>query len=790
MIISICYFCKSITIFSGLKNSARHNIFFATLTGLILAAFLSSCNPTKYVPADKMLLNKYKTEVSDKSVKTETLKTYIKQKPNKRIFGWIRFHLGLYNFSNIKKEKGIHKFLRKIGEEPVIYDPYLTEKSLNQLDIYMKNKGYYNAKISDSVYFKGKKANVYYYIEPGKPYIIRDIAYSIKDTGIGRIYFADTTNNLIKRGDKFDKDVVLQNERTRIERLMKVNGYYNFSREYVFFNWDSALHKVNVEVQIENPMNTSTGKESIHRQYKIRNILVSGIPDPSDPAGYNSINKDTIEVGKNIYLTDIKKLRINPKSFVQFIYIQSGRLYSEASIEETYTHVSSLNLFKLVDIKFAELSNLPDTSNYLWLDCNIRLSPAVTQSYSADLEGTNSSGNIGGGVHFNYRHINLFGNAELFDLKVRGSIEFLRERNTNKYAPGQEFGIESTIKFPTFLIPARNKNFIKKYNPKTLLSLSYNYQDRPEFIRTVANIGFGYNWKQSRFQEHIFRPFEINFVDIKKPSPEFEKLISGTYLESSYRDHLITNMSYSYIYNSQNIKKSQDFDYFRVNIEPAGNTLSLFNSKFKRASDSISSYYEVLGIQYSQYLKTDFEYKYYNIINSTNNIVYRAFAGVAYPYGNARAIPFEKKYFSGGANGLRGWQARSLGPGTSVEDTTSSSKYPNSTGDIKIELNFEYRFKLFWKLEGAFFMDAGNIWAIRKEDNREGGWFQPKSFYKEFAMDSGLGFRFDFSFFIFRTDIGMKMRDPSLPEGERWILGNRKLVRDDFAFQIGIGYPF
>jgi outer membrane protein assembly factor BamA len=775
--------------FLRLKNSKHYTIQFNILTGLVIAFILASCNPTKYVPADKNLLNKYDIEVVDKSIKPESLKGYVKQKPNKRIFGWIRFHLGLYNLSNIQKEKGIHKFLRKIGEEPVIYDPYLTEKSMNQLGIYMKNKGYYNASISDSVIFKGKKANVTYYIKAGKPYTIKDITYAIEDTGIRKFYFADTINSLIKRGDLFDKDLVLQNERTRIERIMKTNGYYNFSREYVFFNWDSLFHKVNVEIQIENPINTNIGKEDFHKQYKVRKIIASRMPDPSVPNTYDN-NNDTIDAGRNIFLTDIQKLRINPKSFVQFIYIQSGRLYNESSIEETYTHVSSLNLFKLVDIKFTELTNLPDTSNYLWLDCNIRLSPAVSQSYSADLEGTNSSGNIGGGVHFKYRHINLFGNAELLDLKVRGSIEFLKESKTNKYAPGQEFGIESNIKFPTFLIPVRNKSFIKKYNPKTLLSLSYNYQDRPEFIRTVANIGFGYQWKQSRFQEHIFRPFEINYVDIKELSDDFEKFISGKYIENSYRDHLITNMSYSYIYNSQNIKKNQNFDYFRVNIESAGNTLSLFNKQFTKRSDSISSYYQVLGIQYSQYLKTDFEYKYYNIINPTNNFVYRIFVGAAYPYANARAIPFEKRYFSGGANGLRGWQARSLGPGSSIEDTASWARYPNSTGDIKIELNFEYRFKLFWKLEGAFFMDAGNIWAIRKEDNREGGWFQPNSFYKELAMDSGLGFRLDFSFFIFRTDIGMKMRDPSQPIGERWILGNRKLVRDDFAFQIGIGYPF
>jgi outer membrane protein assembly factor BamA len=777
--------------YCGLKNTRCHNIFAASLTGIFTVLLLFSCNPAKYVPKDKHLLYSSKVKIIDKAVKRDAPKSYIKQKPNKKIFGWIRFHLGLYNLSNIKKDKGIHKFLRKIGEEPVIYDPYLKERSLNQLKIFMENKGYYNSMIYDSVYFNGKKASVVYYIDGGKPYTIRDIQYSIGDTSISNIYFTDTLNTFLKRGDLFDKDVVLQNERIRIERLLKTNGYYSFSREYVFFEADTNLttRQVNLEVQIKNPVNVSTGVETTHKQYKVRELVISRMPDPL--AENANEENDTIEAGKGIYLTDIENLKINPRSFVQFLYIQPGKLFNENSVEETYSHVSSLNLFKLVDVKFSELTDLPDTSKFIWLDCKIRLVPSSLQSYSTDLEGTNSSGNIGGAVNFNYQHINLFGNAEVLNMKFRGALESLTEKYSKTISRTEEFGVEANIRFPTFLIPVRTENFIKKYNPKTNLSLSYNYQKRPDFTRTVANVGFGYNWKETRHKEHIFRPLEINYVDIPNTSPSFDSIISGTYLESSYRPHLITVMAYSYIYNNQNIKKNQDFRYFRINAESAGNILSLFDSKFEIENDSAFSYNKVLGIQYSQYLRGDVEFKYYNYINPTNNTVYRFFAGLAYPYGNARAIPFEKRYFSGGANGLRGWQLRSLGPGSfSDDDTTRIRKFPNSTGDIKLEINFEYRFKLFWKLEGAFFMDAGNIWAIRKEDNRAGALFEWDKFYKEFAMDSGLGFRFDFSFFLVRTDIGMKLRDPSEPEGNRWIPGSRKFTRSDFVFNLGIGYPF
>jgi len=751
-----------------------------------------SCNPSKYVPEEKYLLYSSKVRINDKSISQDALKSYIRQKPNKKIFGFIRFHLGLYNLSDIKKQTGINKFLRNIGEEPVIYDPNLTDKTLVQLKKYMENKGYYNSGISDSVQFRGKNAYVVYNIDAGKPYTIRNIRYAISDTIIRNLYFSDTINSTVKPGGLFDKDVAFQNERTHIEKLLRVNGYYNFTKEYVFFEADTFLStkQVDLLVQIKNPEIVSTGQEVKHKVYKVRKLVVTSVPNLLDNSD-SVITSDTIDAGKGIYLTDIRKLRLNPKSFVQFIYIQPGKIYNENSVDETYTHVSSLNLFKLVDIKFSEV-NLPDTSEFVWLDCSLRLSPSSLQSYSTDLEGTNSSGNIGGAVNLKYQHINLFSNAEVFDLKLKGAIESLKETKTSSISRSEEFGVEANIKFQTFLIPARTRNFIKKYNPKTLLSLSYNYQNRPDYARRVANLGFGYTWRQSRYQEHIFRPFEVNFVDIKKTSPYIDSLILvSAYYASSYRDHMIVDLSYSYIYNNQNIRKNRNFSYFRLNLESAGNGLSLFNNKLEEAGDSSFRYHKLLGIQYSQYLRGDIEYKYYNIINPFSRTVYRFFAGLAYPYGNAHAIPFEKQYYSGGSNGLRGWQLRSLGPGSySDTSTVNAKRYPNSSADLKLEVNFEYRFKLFWVLEGGFFMDAGNIWAIRKDDTRPGALFQWNRFYKEIALDSGLGFRFDFSFFLVRLDFGLKMRDPSQAAGNRWILGTRKLTSDDYAFNIGIGYPF
>jgi len=774
-----------------LINSIRNKLYRIIKVSILLSLLITSCNPTKYVPDDKYLLNSVKIQIKDKSVKEQALKSYLKQKPNKKILGWFRFHLGVYNLSNIKKEKGFNKFLReKIGEKPEIYDPYLKTKTVTQFRIFLKNKGYYNPVIKDSVNFNKKKANIIYYIEGGKPYTIRNIKYAIQDTNILKICMADSANSLLKRGELFDIDFVLQNDRVRLERLLRNNGYYNLNKEYIFYPADTFLnHQVDLSIEIQNPVSLPINNTSVqHKQYKVRQIIISGMLDPQDIKTIRTTN-DTIDTGKGILIKDIKVLRINPRSFIQFIYIQPGKLYSENSVEETYTHVSSLNLFKMVDIKFTELNTLPDTSDFLWLDCNIKLSPSPLQSYQTDLVGTNSSGNIGGALNLSYQHINLFRNAEVLDVKIQGAVESLREKTTADISRTTEIGIEANIKFPKFLIPVRNENFIKKNNPKTNLTLAYNYQHRPEYKRTVANASFGYAWKETRLKEHVFKPLEVNYVDISDPSDDFNSYISGTILESSYRPHLITSISYSYIFNNQNIKKNRNFRYFRFNTESAGLGLSAFNSYLEKASDSLLTYHKLLGIQYSQYVRSDVEFKYSKIINSYSNLMYRAFAGLALPYGNASAIPFEKRYFSGGSNGLRGWQLMDLGPG-SYADTSQSQRYPNSTGDVKLELNVEYRFKLFWILEGALFVDAGNIWAITKEDNRPGALFQWDKFYKDIAIDSGIGLRFDLEFVLFRTDLGMKMRDPGLNAGNRWITGTRKLQWNDFAFNIGIGYPF
>ncbi|HAN18683.1 MAG TPA: outer membrane protein assembly factor [Bacteroidales bacterium] len=758
---------------------------------LLIFTLLFSCSPARHVPEDKYLLDKSKIRISKSDLKKDELKIYIRQKPNKRILG-LRFHLWLYNMSNPKKEKGVSNWLRRIGEEPVLFDEYLTEKSNTQLNAFLNTKGYYNSTVKDSVIFNRKKAKVYYYIKPNQPYKIKSLNYLIEDEGIKPIVMTDTPNSLIKIGDNFDRDM-LQDERKRIETLLKQKGYFNFDKQYVYFQADSSSQNLTVDItlvvkQFQQKDTSELNKTSNHKKYYINNVYVYTNFDPRKSLIYKQdyFNSFDTTYSNGIYFIKQAGERSSNKVIFQSNFLKEVSLYSLDNSNSTFQHLNSLRLYKLINIQFKELFPLAnDSLDVGYLDCTIQLTRFNLQSYTVEFQGTNSSGNLGVGGNLLYQNKSFFGGAEIVDFKLNGSVETLNEQ-IQRINNTIELGGDITVSIPKFILPVfRAEEFSKKYKPKTHISIGYNYQDRPDYRRTIANIAYGYSWDGNKYNKHILRLIELNAVKLPYVTQDFKEYIEKTLLSSSYENHLVSVTNYSFIFNNQDIKKNKDFYYFRLNSELSGNILSaiseISNSKTNNGS------YEIFGLPYSQFVKLDFDFRYYQILNETNNFVYRIFVGAGMPYGNSSAIPFEKKYFSGGANSIRAWSVRSLGPGSYTGDTISD--YPNQTADIKLEANFEYRFKLFWVLEGALFLDAGNIWSI-KEDNREGAFFNKNEFYKEIAIGSGLGFRFDLSFVILRCDIGIKLRDPSLPSDQRWIVGNREFVRNDLSFNIGIGYPF
>jgi outer membrane protein assembly factor BamA len=753
-----------------------------------------SCNPTKYVPQGKTLLNKNHISVNREGIDQTDLDAYIKQKPNKKIFG-ARFHLGLYSLSDINKVKWPHAWLRNIGEAPVIFDSIDTEKSRQQLESYVNSKGYFDGIVTDSVQITKRKSDVYYSVDLKTPYTIRNLFFRIEDTTIRKLFYFDSINCLIRRGNPYDVDV-LQAEITRIERYVKNHGFYAFSADDVSFSVDSTVgnRQVNIFYDVKEFTRTDNYNRITHTPhsvYSLRNIYI--YPDfvPRDvlEAGDAYLNNlDTIMYKGYYFITNQKKTQLKYDLIVQSLYLKPGSTYSITSTEQTQSHLLSLKAYRLVNIYFNEVRENGDYYKpEMLLDCHIQLTLLSQQSFNVEIEGTNSAGDLGGALNLIYQHKNLFHGAEQFNMKLKGAFEAVTQKNI-KLRSTQEYGFETSLRLPKFLLPfLKKEEFIRNFNPTTTILAAYNYQDMPFYTRTIANATFGYNWAGRNYTNHIVNPVQLNLVKLLKIDTAFrEQIEASSYLAYSYRDVMILGGSYSFIFNNQKIQKSRDYWFLRVNAETAGNMLSAISGIAGiRKSEGT---YNIFGQPFAQYIRTDLDLRYNVIVNDVSSIVYRGFVGVGIPYGNSKAIPFEKQYFGGGANGIRAWQVRSLGPGSYISE---EEKLINQTADIKLEANAEYRFKLFWILEGAMFVDAGNIWTFNEDISRPGAQFRFDKFFKDIAVGTGTGLRFDFTFVTARVDMGIKLRDPAAAEGSRWILTSRNYnFKDDFTVVLGIGYPF
>lgn len=778
-----------------LSHNIRYFSFYmiSALLGLIL---LGSCSSTRFVPKGRYLLNRIDVKVDDKNLKKEDLRAYIKQKENLRILGFMKFHLGLYNLSSAKKE---NDWLKRIGEAPVLYDTFQARRSKEQLEIFLKNKGYYNAVVIDTTQIdaRKRKLNLIFDVRAGMPYRVRKYIYSVKDNSVRALLLKDTTNQLIRPNSIFDLDI-LNAERQRLVNYLKNSGYYKFSEDFISFLADTTLnsHKVNLTAVVNDKPATDDSVNFKLEKYKIRNYVINPDMQLANFTGEDRMEKaDTLRDGNYRFIYS-GKLLYKPELFYNLNRIKDSTYFCQQNVEKTYRALNRLRQFKLININFNE-TNTFDTDSVPFLDCNMLLSPLPRQNISVDVEGTNSSGNLGVAGNLNYQQRNVFGGAEVFDLQLRGARERQQAliNNSSLNFNTREFGVESSLTIPKFLSPFLGHKWFSFQIPETKFTVGFNYQSRPDYARTITNFKFGYNWKTSNFNYQTFNPVDLNFVHIYNLDSVFINKIQDLYIKSSFTDHLILASNYSWTYNTQNPNKREDYKYVRVNLESAGNLLALYSKLIDKSKASVldtvtnqlTSYYKVLNTRFAQYVKGDFEYRYGHIINEKSSVVARTFLGIGVPFGNFNVLPFEKKYFTGGANGIRAWQVRSLGPGSY---SAPANSYPNQSGDIKLEANLEYRFKLFWLIEGALFTDAGNIWAINSLDNRPGALFRIDEFYRQIAVGSGAGLRFDFTYFLFRLDLGMKMRDPSLPAGRRFIPGSYKITTDDFNLSFAIGYPF
>lgn len=682
-----------------------------------------------------------------------------------------------------------------VGEAPVLFDPFLAQRSCDQIQRFLVNKGYPHSTVTFDTIAHKKKIRVTYVLKEGEPLRINDVKYEIPDTAISRYILSDTSNTLLKKDVAFDIDKV-QEERVRITNMLKNKGYYFFTKEDIVYDADTTRSHGKVDLTTH----VFQGKDSLYAGYY--------------PYTVNSINffvgfdpKKALEKGSS-YFSEFEsmeynghrffyqgKLKYHPKVLLRAISFQPGQTYMQKYVNSSYRGLTSLKTFRLVNIQFSD-SGYNVARDIHKLDAFILLTPLPRQNYQIEAVGTHSSGNLGIGGNILYQNCNTFRRSELFEIKLHGAIErqtVMMEENDQQiqeYIPfnSLELGGESSLFFHTFLFPFTAEKFKIKHHPKTSLTIAYNFQQRPDFSRTITNVSFGYLWEGSTSgKKHFINPVEINFVQLPFKSKKFKYSIKNTFLENSYSDHFVVQGSYTYIISDLHLFNNKDLIFFRTTIESAGNLLGLAAPEIGLDMNAEGSYTVFDTIPFAQFIKSEADFRYFKSLWFGQKLVYRIFVGAGYPYGNLNVLPFEKRYFSGGANSIRAWNVRSLGPGSFVN---TSTKYANQTGDIKIEANLEYRFKLFWVIEGALFADAGNIWDIYQQEDREGGVFNPNKFIYDIAIGAGIGMRFDFSFFIFRLDWGLKVRDPSMPDGSRIIITDGELSNSDHAFNIGIGYPF
>lgn len=765
---------------------------------IVVGSFFS-CSTTKYVPDGEYLLDKIKIKTDNPEYDADDLRPYVRQLPNYKMFALNKTQLQLYSLSGRDTTKWINRELRKIGEAPVVFDSTLVLKTKKEFGKLLVNKGYIDADVSSEVNLRGKKADVVYQIRSNEPYRIREITADIQDTAISntlsnvvlpsRIVGGESVSSilpLLKPGILFDRDL-LDRDRERITSILRNRGYYAFTKDFITFNADTALmsHQVDMEMVIHPFQKDSVDvqRETPHIKYYMDEVKIYA---DYDPLKYGSINSymttDSIKRGKyTIFYTSKKSVR--PSVLLDNCFIESGALYNERRTETTYSAFSGLNALSNVNIRFEEKERNDSTL----LDCYILAMPSKKQSVSYAVEGTNSAGDLGFATSVTYQHRNLFKGSESLNVRLLGAYESISGNFSKNY---WNLGGEMSVNIPKFIFPFLGNSFKRRMRASTEFSTSYNYQTRPEYDRIVLSGGIRYVWQRRlrRPARHQFNLLDVDYVYLPYINAEFEMNLPENARLFSYTNQFIVGMSYSYSYSTFIPGVFQrNLHSFRGSIESAGNVLYAI-SNLSNQQRGEKGAYALFNIYYAQFLKGDLDYSKTKFIDEKNSVAWHVGFGWAFPYGNSSLIPFEKRYYSGGSNSVRGWNVRTLGPGSYRYINNETTIYDQS-GDIRLDLNIEYRSRLFWKLEMAAFVDGGNIWTIKNYERQEGGHFRFDSFYKEIAASYGLGLRLNFDYFLIRFDCGMKAYDPGRNGKDKWTVLHPNF-NSNFAWHFAVGYPF
>ena len=721
------------------------NTFIRSAFTLLAAIMMLSCSTTKMLHDGEYRLAKNKIEVvNDDNFNTSSLNPYIKQKHK----GWSPF-LYVYNWAN-GKGKGWDKFVGKIGTAPVIYDPILVDNSIESIDSHLEYLGYYGSETESVIDVKKKNVTVTYKVHLGDRIPIRDIDINLPERGeFSTAFMSDSSSLSIKPGD-FLSESALETESVRSAGIMRNKGFYTFNKNHYFFEADTISYPGSAILKMT--INDYTRNE---------------LPRDAEPIRRFYINDVSITYPKNMKIRENVLTGLNQ--------IMPGEVYSENVVNNTYSRFTALKMFSSVNVGMTQI----DTN---LVDCEISLSQSKTQGFKVNLEAsTNSSGLLGISPQVSYYHKNIFRGGEWLNLSFMGNFQF----KFNDDIRSNEFGVSGGLSLPKFLfLPYR---MFKGAVPRTDLNVSYNFQNRPEYTRNIISTAFGYSGDiNNRFFYQVY-PAQLNVVRLFDLDGDFYKtLANDPFLRNAYQNHFDLGSGATLYYTTNTSANPQDtYFYSRLELDIAGNILRAFTPIMKKDSNGSGM---IWNTPFSQFIRGELTLGRTWVFgkNSGHSLASRLLAGAGYAYGNSTALPFEQHFYAGGASSLRGWQARTVGPGSSPRDT--SFVIPNQTGDMKLEANLEYRFKIVWKFAGAVFIDAGNIWTLRANETDTEAAFRLSSLSQSIAANWGIGARLDLGFLLLRVDMGMKIHDPA--RQNKWVTPDGWFKRDGYALHFGVGYPF
>ncbi len=762
---------------------------------LVALAGISGCKVTRNFTPEQTLLQKNsihfisEKKIPDKQKVKEDLAHIAAQQSNKKAFGFLPLKMWLYASANQPKETKFRWWIKnKVGEAPVIFDPDLADKSDKLMTTYLQNYGHFYANVTHTITTnKKKRTHVTYTVTPGPDWRFGDIAFPNAPFLTDTIFNLKKNNCFLKKGERFDV-TKMKSERDRIETDLKNNGFYFFTKDYVSFELDSNKAKeiVYVKIRINQP------NDSIqHQQYKVNNIYVT--TDLGIEQTEVKLKRDTLVRNENFFISN--KLKYRPNILLEAIFFKKDQLYSKENYNSTLRRLSDLGAFKFITVEFLRV---PDKEgNYL--DCIINLTPAKRQTISVEGQANiNNEGYFGVAAALSYKNRNLFKGSDLLAVDLNSGVQFQFKSKQPVKIITTDFSASISYYLNKFLFPMKNRNYFKNQTPKTKFNVKYNFEKRFDFDANSNYVffynlhnfsaSFGYEWNQNSNIRHLLNPFSFSLFLLPKPGAAFTaRLDANESLKRSFQEQFILGPNYTFIYSNQKTKTDRKFMYFRANLETAGNII-MAGFSLANINKNPERPYKIANKEFSQYFRMESDLRGYYRTDAHSSFAGRVYLGAAIPYGNSLSVPFVKQFYTGGPNSLRGFYIREVGPGSYVDPTYDISKrkngFFNQTGDMKIELNGEFRFDIYKWFKAAFFVDAGNVWLINKDKDRPNGEFNITRFWKEFAIDAGAGIRLDFNFFVVRLDYGFPIRDPRIQSSNRW------KFQVPGQFQLAIGYPF